>query len=536
MPVFNLTIKYEQSTAFIKGFADLVNGNWGASRGGLRKLTRGFIDETLDISTGTTATENNAVNVQLGGVCASAVGTFTANTLTAAQALTLGGQAITARASGAIVNEFNIGASTQETAQNLVAAINASTTEAVGETVYATYLDASTVKATGTVSFAGQPSNNDTVTLNGVVFTAKTSGATGNQYNIGATTVETVQNLIASVQACLDPDVRSTATYAFDNDSTGQATAVLTLTGNPTANQTFTIGTFVFTAKASGATGDQFNIVTANPTTTAQNIAAAVMASDNTSDIFTAVVAANAGTQAAQTLTLSVGDITADQTFTVNSVVFTAKASGATGNQFNIVAGDRAATAVNIAAAWNASVTPGATVITALAVSETVVFTADLGGTFGNAITCTETLTNAAFGAATFAGGTDSIAVTFKVITPGTAGNSYASTETLSNATFGGATFTGGTDDVQVDVTYATAGTIGNAYTLAESGSATSVSGATLSGGVDDVRVTVTSKIPGKIGNYYTVTENLGGFTITGSGVLTGGSATDYYEMGKEQA
>lgn len=536
MAVFNLTIIYEQSTDFVKGFADLVNENWGASRGGLRKLTRGFIDETLDIGTGSTATANNAINVQLGGICASSVGTFTGNTLTAGQALTLGGQAITARASNAVVNEFNIGADTQTTAQNLVDAINASTTEAVGDTVYATYLDASTVKATGTVSFSGQPSANDTVTLNGVVFTAKTSGATGNEYNIGATTAASVANLIAAIQGSSDPEVRETATYTFDNDSTGQATSVLTLTGNPSANQTFTIGTVVFTAKASGATGDQFNIVSANPTTTAQNIAAAVMASVNTSGIFTASAAANGGDPAEATLTLSVGDIYGGQTFTVNSVVFTAKASGATGNQFDIATGDRAATAVNIAAAWNASTTPGATTITALAVGETVVFTCDLNGSFGNAIGTTETLTNAAFGGATMSGGTDSIAVTFEVILPGTAGNAYASTETLSNSTFANATFTGGTDDVQIDIQYATAGTVGNAYTLAESGSTTSVSGATLSGGVDDVRVTVTSKIPGKIGNYYTVTENLGGFTITGSGVLTGGSATDYYEMGKEQA
>jgi len=349
-------------------------------------------------------------------------------------------------------------------------------------------------------------------------------------------TAASVANLIAAIQGSSDPEVRETATYTFDNDSTGQATSVLTLTGNPSANQTFTIGTVVFTAKASGATGDQFNIVSANPTTTAQNIAAAVMASVNTSGIFTASAAANGGDPAEATLTLSVGDISADQTFTVNSVVFTAKASGATGNQFDIATGDRAATAVNIAAAWNASTTPGATTITALAVGETVVFTCDLNGSFGNAIGTTETLTNAAFGGATMSGGTDSIAVTFEVILPGTAGNAYASTETLSNSTFANATFTGGTDDVQIDIQYATAGTVGNAYTLAESGSTTSVSGATLSGGVDDVRVTVTAKQPGKIGNYYTVAENLGAFTITGSGTLAGGSATNYYNMGKGES
>ena len=305
MAVFNLTIIYEQSTDFIKGFADLVNENWGASRGGLRKLTRGFIDETLDIGTGSTATANNAINVQLGGICASSVGTFTGNTLTAGQALTLGGQAITARASGAVVNEFNIGADTQVTAQNLVNAINNSPTEAVSDTVYATYKDLSTARATGTVTFAGQPTALDTVTFNSVVFTAVAGTPAAGEYQIGGTVAATVENLYNAILASTDTDLRG-ATYDFS------ATEIL--------------------------------------------------------------------------------------------------------------------------------------------------------------------------------------------------------------------------------VTFGTAGTIGNAYTLAESGSNTSVSGATLSGGVDDVRVTVTAKQPGKIGNYYTVTENLGAFTITGSGTLAGGSATNYYNMGKGES
>lgn len=530
MKNLNLNIKYEASDSFVKSFADMVNGNWGASRAGLRRLIRGLIDNTIPLATANDTPSTEIINVSLGGTNAQAVGTFTANTLTAGQALTLGGQAITARASGAVVNEFNIGASTQVTAQNLVAAINSSTTEAVSDTVYAYYEDLSTVKATGTVTFAGQPTANDTVTLNSVVFTAKASGAGANEYNIGASTAATVQNLLEAILNSASAGVKG-ASYAYQQASTAQATAALTVTGNPTAAQTFTIGTIVFTARASGATGDEFNITTANPTTTASAIATAVNDSVNADGIFTASAGANAGNKAAQTLTLSVGDISPDETFTVNSVVFTSKASGATGNQFNIAAGDRAATAINIATAWNASATPGATVITATAVGETVVFESDVRGSVGNAITTTETLTNAAFGAATMAGGTDSIPITFTVVTPGSAGNSYASTETLSNATFAGATFTGGTDDVQIDITYGTAGTIGNAYTLAESGSNTSVSAATLTGGVDNVTVTVVSKVPGKIGNYYTVTENLGGFTITGSGVLAGGTSTDYYSF-----
>lgn len=51
------------------------------------------------------------------------------------------------------------------------------------------------------------------------------------------------------------------------------------------------------------------------------------------------------------------GDPTAGQALTINGVTFTARASGAGANEFNIVAGDVAATAANLAAAINASVT-----------------------------------------------------------------------------------------------------------------------------------------------------------------------------------
>lgn len=58
------------------------------------------------------------------------------------------------------------------------------------------------VKATGTLNFATNPSNNDTLTLNGVVFTFKSSGpVTGNQVLIGSTGVDTAANLMALLLA-----------------------------------------------------------------------------------------------------------------------------------------------------------------------------------------------------------------------------------------------------------------------------------------------------------------------------------------------
>lgn len=57
------------------------------------------------------------------------------------------------------------------------------------------------VQATGSIVFTGLPSNNETVTIGNVVFTAKTSGATGAQFNIGATAAITAANLGAAINA-----------------------------------------------------------------------------------------------------------------------------------------------------------------------------------------------------------------------------------------------------------------------------------------------------------------------------------------------
>lgn len=529
MNLLQLTFKYNGSTDYLKAFADMVTGNWGASRPGIRKLVKGLVDQTLPLCDDE-IDGANAVELQLGGVAASAVGTFTGQP-TANDTLTLGGTAITCKASGAVNNEFNIGTTTQESAQNLVDAINASTTAAIGKTVFATYEDLSTVKATGDILFTGQPTAAQTITVNSVVFTARASGATGNEFNIGSTTSETVDNLLYALQATNDASILGKITFAKTTNAGTAATSILTMTGNPTAAQTFTIGSIVFTARASGATGDEFNITTANPTTTASAIATAVNASTNADGIFTASAGSNAGNKAAGVLTLT-GDASADETFVVNGVTFTAKASGATGNQFNIAVGDTTTTAANIVTAWNASATPGATVITATSALGVVTFESDVRGSVGNAITSVTTLSNSSFAAATFAGGTDSIPITFTCVTAGSAGNSYASTETLSNATFANATFTGGADDLEINCTASQAGEVGNAYTLAESASNVTVSGATLSGGVDNVTVTITSKISGIIGNYYTVTESMNNFTITGSGKLAGGTSSDYYTFG----
>lgn len=110
------------------------------------------------------------------------------------------------------------------------------------------------------------------------------------------------------------------------------------------------------------------------------------------------------------------GAPSADDTITLNGVVFTAKASGATGNQFNIGA-NVTATALNFLTAVNASATAGVKdVIFVSQVAGVVTVIAQQAGKIGNAIIVAESCTNFAFaGAATvLAGGTQQTNVTYQ--------------------------------------------------------------------------------------------------------------------------
>lgn len=55
--------------------------------------------------------------------------------------------------------------------------------------------------ATLVLNFTGQPSNNEAVTIAGVTFTARSSGASGNQFNIGAAASNTAANLATAINA-----------------------------------------------------------------------------------------------------------------------------------------------------------------------------------------------------------------------------------------------------------------------------------------------------------------------------------------------
>ncbi len=106
---------------------------------------------------------------------------------------------------------------------------------------------------------------------------------------------------------------------------------------------------------------------------------------------------------------------TAAQTFVLNGVTFTARASGAGADEFNIGATAQA-TIANIVAAVNASVTAGVTgVITAAQNDRYAVFTAVTVGTAGNSLTLVESLSNVTRSGATFTGGTATVVTSYTV-------------------------------------------------------------------------------------------------------------------------
>lgn len=71
-------------------------------------------------------------------------------------------------------------------------------------------------QASGTVTFASTgPTNGQTCTIAGVTFTAVTSGATGNQFNISATPATVAANLASAINAASSLSGILTATSAL---------------------------------------------------------------------------------------------------------------------------------------------------------------------------------------------------------------------------------------------------------------------------------------------------------------------------------
>jgi phage tail sheath gpL-like len=88
------------------------------------------------------------------------------------------------------------------------------------------------VQASGTIAFSNVASANDTILINGVTFTAKASGATGNQWNVGADATACAANLAAAINASVTSLVASYVTAAAATGTVTITSAFYGLAGN----------------------------------------------------------------------------------------------------------------------------------------------------------------------------------------------------------------------------------------------------------------------------------------------------------------
>ena len=299
------------------------------------------------------------------------------------------------------------------------------------------------------------------------------------------------------------------------------ATATLTFSSTgPTNNETFTLGNVTFTAKTSGATGNQFNI-SSTPAVVATNLAAAINASPNMAGLVTAGISSTTITETPVLLTAAnfsvlagaavtntgasvlVGDVGAVSAITGMS---SATVTGTVHDGQNL---DDAATAqalVDATAAYNT-----------LSVLPAITLTGDLGGM---------TLTPGVYSYPSSAGLTGTLTLDFMglsnqmivVITESTLTtasnavvnvvNSNATNQVFfvvgSSATLGSATQFAGNILAHTSISFVTGANVANGNAIALTGSVTlqddNIQIAPIVTGATGV-VTLTAVVPGVFGN-----------------------------------
>jgi|SRR5579863_8660760 len=253
--------------------------------------------------------------------------------------------------------------------------------QSVGEGAISEVITVNSGNVLASVTFtiaSGNLSNNDTLTINGTTFTAKTSAPSGAvQFLIGSYAVPTAVNLANIINAHPVVSLLFRATVTQGTSEAG----IITITELVPSGTAYTL--------SKSATNGTLS------STTLQGAAGPVSASD--------------------VFTITASNLSASDTVTIGGIVFTAETSGAVGNQFNVGA-SALATAQNLAAAINAYVST-ATVVSAVATGTTtgiVTVTMLMPGLLGNMIPVAKSAANGSWSHTTFfVGGLDANVATF---------------------------------------------------------------------------------------------------------------------------
>jgi hypothetical protein len=235
-------------------------------------------------------------------------------------------------------------------------------------------LNGGPAKATGTITIAvGNMANNDTITINSVVLTAKTSPSGTSQFGVGSTALQTGINLTACIKA--NPKLSQIVTASYAKSSTS---AVITLT----AAAIGTVGNYSWSQSGSNVT-----------------LAPSLALGGGT----------NGPIAAANVFTISAGNLSANDTVTIGTTTYTAVASGPTAIQF-VVGGSARITANNLAALINTNTLTSVnfTAVSSGTSTGIVSITSNIPGTIGNNISVSKSATNGTWtGTTFFIGGLD---------------------------------------------------------------------------------------------------------------------------------
>jgi hypothetical protein len=208
--------------------------------------------------------ETAKIRVQTKGT--QATGTITLASHVATDTVTVNGVTLTCVASNPTAVQYLAGASDEATANNLRATINAATAAKIRGEVLATRR--ATVALSAFVA-------NDTVTVNGVVFTGKTTPDAGirEQFAIGATDTATAVNLVAAIQRCIHPNLAALISVSA---SSGTVTINYdgALTAAASAHATVASAIVVVTCVAGGSFGNLYTLaISAHGSVSGANLA-----------------------------------------------------------------------------------------------------------------------------------------------------------------------------------------------------------------------------------------------------------------------
>jgi len=222
---------------FLKGFPEARQGTLLASAPGAK--ASGTLT-CASVATGNTAVVNG---VTMTAAQKHSTRTVTLTTIAPDATVTLAGVVFTAKASAPGANEFLQSGDDAADGAALTAAINASVSPEI---------------ANMGVKVTTNPSDGDTVTFNGKVFTFKDAASAQNEVTIGTDAAATAANLAAAINAYCHPTVACSAVDADD---------------------TVTVDGVTFTAKAAPDTsGYQFLVNNSDNAKQAQILAAAIQA------------------------------------------------------------------------------------------------------------------------------------------------------------------------------------------------------------------------------------------------------------------